>query len=323
MVCRSVVVVGTVHASMTRSPLRVARRSDGGLGNSSDGGCGGVIDAHAESITSDPNIAAVKCPVASFMQKHQPTRTECSQRMRAISHFRNPWLGLVGNSHGNLSLYFNDFVKEDGCVAEGASSQRTDSATAATVCHQGQEFKMRPGGARIDRRTVIKMAGVGVIANFTAADTLGTALSDRKASAAAVSPLQTEFVYEALVTLDPAIEIGPSADGIRRYIPIKGGPFSGPRISGVVLPGGADWQVDRPDGVTELDALYSIKASDGAVIVVHNRGLFVDGGKYFRTTPQFQAPRGPHDWLNKSIFAGSVAGAPQPGAVVVRVFRVL
>ena len=152
------------------------------------------------------------------------------------------------------------------------------------------------------------------------------ALADDKAGTAAespIAPLQTEFVYEALVTLEPAVEIGPSSDGTRRYIPITGGTFSGPKISGVVLPGGADWQVDRPDGVTELDALYSIKASDGAVIVVHNRGLFVDLGKYFRTTPQFKAPRGPHDWLNKSIFAGSVAGAPRPGAVIVRVFRVL
>jgi hypothetical protein len=91
----------------------------------------------------------------------------------------------------------------------------------------------------------------------------------------------------------------------------------------VVLPGGADWQLDRPDGVTEINALYSMKTDDGAVIIVRNRGLIVAGGSYFRTIPEFEAPKGKHDWLNQSVFVGSVAGAPQPGAVVVRVFRVV
>lgn len=141
--------------------------------------------------------------------------------------------------------------------------------------------------------------------------------------AVAIPPLQTELCLEALVTIAPAIEVGPSSHGTRRYIPITGGTFHGPRIKGVVLPGGADWQLERPDGVLEINALYSIKTDDGAVIIVHNPGIVVGGGSYFRTTPQFEAPKGPHDWLNQSIFVGSVAGAPQPGAVVVRVFRVL
>ena len=156
------------------------------------------------------------------------------------------------------------------------------------------------------------MAGAGLAARALPAN-----------AEAVIAPLTTEFVLEAEVTLEPAVEIGPSADGVRRYIPITGGVFHGPRIQGVVLPGGADWQVDRPDGVTELDALYSIKTNDGAVIIVRNRGLFVDKGAYFRTVPHFQAPRGRYDWLNKAVFVGSVAGASKPHAVVVCVFRVV
>jgi hypothetical protein len=34
--------------------LRVARKSVGGLGNSSDGGCGGAIEAHAVKISGAP-----------------------------------------------------------------------------------------------------------------------------------------------------------------------------------------------------------------------------------------------------------------------------
>ena len=136
-------------------------------------------------------------------------------------------------------------------------------------------------------------------------------------------PLQTEFVFAATVTIGAAVEVGATPDGERRYIPITGGSFAGPRIKGVVLPGGADWQLQRRDGVLEVHALYSIKADDGAVIIVRNDGLLADGGKYFRTAPRFEAPTGPHDWLNKAVFVGSVAGAAQPGAVVVRVFEVL
>jgi hypothetical protein len=50
-VWRSVVRVGTVQVSVTRSPLRPARRSEGGFGSSSDGGSGGPVWAHPESRT--------------------------------------------------------------------------------------------------------------------------------------------------------------------------------------------------------------------------------------------------------------------------------
>ena len=170
---------------------------------------------------------------------------------------------------------------------------------------------MNPPG--MNRRSLLKLAVV----------TASAGIAGHASLAEPVSPLQTELSFEAEVTIQPAVEIGPSSHGTRRYIPITGGTFSGPRIKGVVLPGGADWQTDRPDGVTELDALYSIKTHDGAVIMVRNRGLFVDGGAYFRTSPQFEAPKGPYDWLNKAIFVGSIAIPPHPGAVIIRVFKVL
>jgi hypothetical protein len=37
--------------------LRVARRSEGAFGNSSDGGCGGVIVAHAVNISGAPTAS--------------------------------------------------------------------------------------------------------------------------------------------------------------------------------------------------------------------------------------------------------------------------
>ena len=204
------------------------------------------------------------------------------------------------------------FSESRDAIASSRNEVKSIMETYATVKSQL---------ALLDRRAALRMTAVGLAATLVPGS--ANAAADTKGSNAAVVPLETEFAYEALVTILPSVEIGPTSRGTRRYIPITGGTFHGPKISGTVLLGGADWQLERPDGVTEIDALYSMKTDDGAVIVVRNRGLIVDRGAYFRTIPQFEAPRGRHDWLNKSVFVGSVAGAPQPGAVIVRIFRVV
>ena len=135
--------------------------------------------------------------------------------------------------------------------------------------------------------------------------------------------LRTEFAYEAIVEISAAVEVGETPKGHQRYIPITGGSFRGEKLQGIVLSGGADWQTDRSDGVTEVNALYSIKCDDGTVVVVHNGGVISEGGKYLRTAARFEAPKGPHDWLNRAQFVGSISGGPRPGTVTIRIFRVL
>lgn len=58
---------------------------------------------------------------------------------------------------------------------------------------------------------------------------------------AALIPL-LEFALELRVKIGPTLELGNSPEGIRRTVPILGGAFNGPRISGLILPGGVDWQ---------------------------------------------------------------------------------
>lgn len=139
---------------------------------------------------------------------------------------------------------------------------------------------------------------------------------------------RTELALELYVSISPAVVIGTSDHGTRQFIPITGGRFSGANgLAGEVMAGGADWQLRRPDGVTEVKALYSIKTGDGAVIEVDNQGIIApaaaDGSRYVRTTPRFHAPLGPHDWLNKTSFVGTITPSPQGGAVIIRVFKVL
>ena len=148
---------------------------------------------------------------------------------------------------------------------------------------------------------------------------------------------ELEFVYEAGGALDDPIPIGETVDGTRRIIPIFKGPVEGPRIKGELLGNAADWQLTRPDGVTVADATYAMQTDDGVVIQIHNRGLrhgppevmkrLVAGEEvdpaeyYFRTIPEFIAPIGKYDWLNKSVFV--CAGARYANGIKLWVWRVL
>lgn len=146
-----------------------------------------------------------------------------------------------------------------------------------------------------------------------------------------------EFAFEAKVTVASALEVGATPYGRRRVIHITGGTFVGPRLRSTIVPGGADWQIIRTDGVAELMAVYDIQTDDGTLIHVTNRGLrhgpdavmqrLIRGepvepdSYYFRTVPVFEAPAGKYEWLNRSIFVASASRSPDE--VVIRVFEVV
>ncbi len=146
--------------------------------------------------------------------------------------------------------------------------------------------------------------------------------------------LQTQHVFDANVTIAEMMNFGKSKYGERRVIPITGGTFKGPNIEGVVLPGGADWQLVRPDGDVELYARYTLKTADGALIQVQNRVLIHTPPKNSKTAPyirsviDFETPvASPYDWLNHAIFLGTLT-VPQAMPkdkpyVIIGVYKVL
>ncbi len=150
-------------------------------------------------------------------------------------------------------------------------------------------------------------------------------------------PPTLDFAFEARVSVSPALEAGIVHGNGRRVIPITGGIVEGPRLTGRVVPGGADWQIVYADGAIDLTARYTIEASDGTLVGVVNRGLrtaapevlarlarreVVDPALvYFRTTPVFEAPEGPHFWLTRHIFVGTAQRHPE--GVQLRFFSVL
>ena len=103
------------------------------------------------------------------------------------------------------------------------------------------------------------------------------------------------------------------------YTSVLNGIVEGPRLNGrVVDQSGADWPVIRGDGVVELNAHYMLEADDGAKIYIRNMG-YVYGPKegrpgYFRATPYFRAPDGPHEWMNRTVFICGGERHPDPVA---------
>jgi len=148
--------------------------------------------------------------------------------------------------------------------------------------------------------------------------------------------LRLQPLLNADITLAPAQELGESPLGRRRIINITGGTFRGERLSGKVLPGGADWQVIRTDGVADLDARYTLETSDGALIYVRNHGYRhgpaevlkklasgedVDPTLYYmRTTPLFETGDQRYAWLNRLICVGT--GARKKSSVHLEIFEV-
>jgi hypothetical protein len=147
---------------------------------------------------------------------------------------------------------------------------------------------------------------------------------------------ELEFAFSARITVDRIYEVGETAYGQRRLIPITGGTFEGPNLKGIVIPGGADFQLLRRDGVAELEAKYALQEADGTIIYITNKGLrhgpaevlqrIASGAEvdpseyYFRTSPTFEVKAGPHEWLTRSVFIGE--GIRRKDSVEIRFWRV-
>ena len=144
------------------------------------------------------------------------------------------------------------------------------------------------------------------------------------------------LLYTSSVELDPPMVVGGTPYGERRIIPIKGGAFAGPRLSGKILPGGADWQVIRTDGAAELEARYTLQTDDGALIYVLNQGIrsgskevmgrLARGEKvhaseyYFRTRPVFETGAPKYQWLHRILAVAT--GERLPDEVIITVYEV-
>ena len=187
-------------------------------------------------------------------------------------------------------------------------------------------------------RIALALAAAAGGAALMASERAGAWPSAQRAASgtAAPAPPRLTLAMELRVKVGAPLEVGSVPRGRRRIIPIEGGTFEGPDLKGTVLPGGADWQIVRADGLSELDTRYALKTDAGDVIYIQNAGMRhappditkrllagqdVDPSLvYFRTVPTFET-QAPHlQWLTRAIFIGT--GERHPNDVIVRVWKV-
>ena len=144
-------------------------------------------------------------------------------------------------------------------------------------------------------------------------------------------------VFRLEAALGKPLDLGDTARGRRRIVPLTGGTSAGPELNGNLLPGAsADWQIVLADGTTLGDIRYTLQADTGALIYVQSRsvrhgpaevlarlgrGEDVDPGEYtFRTATRIETAAPEFDWLNKGVFIS--VGGRQPGSVIYETYLV-
>jgi len=156
-----------------------------------------------------------------------------------------------------------------------------------------------------------------------------------------LGPPKLDHVFDLHLQLGKPQDVGTvSSAGMRRVAIVSGGTLEGPgmpggkALKGKILPG-VDFQIIRPDGLTELDAHYVVQLDSGDSIYVTNRGMrhgpadllaklaageAIDQSKvYFRTVVAVEAAAKSLDWMNKSIFVA--IGERQPTEAIIHVYR--
>ena len=134
---------------------------------------------------------------------------------------------------------------------------------------------------------------------------------------APASNLQSEFLLELLLDVDPQLDAGHTS-----IAPVTGGSFSGPRMKGSVHNGGADW-ITQVSGHSSLDVRITLETDDGAIIYMTYKGVVArgDSGLYWRVTPVFNTASEKYDWLNHRVFVGK--SKQVEGKVAYDIFEIL
>ncbi|MBZ5694255.1 MAG: DUF3237 domain-containing protein [Acidobacteriia bacterium] len=149
-----------------------------------------------------------------------------------------------------------------------------------------------------------------------------------------IVPIKLEYVFQVRIDFSERVSFQ-TPNGRRAYVPAISGVIEGPRLQGRVVPhSGADYA-----GNGRLNAHYMLQASDGTMIYINNAGyLYPIDGKpidrndpswggdrefYFRCTPVFDTPIGPHDWLTRTVIVGTAKRYANPDHTIFTYYAVL
>lgn len=110
-----------------------------------------------------------------------------------------------------------------------------------------------------------------------------------------------QFLYTSYVECLNSIYETQGPKGIRKAIPIVGGNFTGPNLSGKILNLGADWGItDIQTGIFTADTRYNLQTDDGANLYLQTSGSGIpDGGLHLRMVIETGDKR--YYWINNAV----------------------
>lgn len=135
--------------------------------------------------------------------------------------------------------------------------------------------------------------------------------------------VESVHLFDIELQAAPRIDIGQTPAGRRFLIPVTGGTFTGPRISGKALTG-EDRMLVRNDGSHTLDVRVTLMTDDDQPILMRYSGVrdgdaevmrklaagedVGDATYYFRISPQFEVgytgDAEKYSWLNGIVAVG-------------------
>jgi len=279
-----------------------------------------LVLRHHDEVWTRGNIDAVDEIFAPDFVGHHPGQPD--------------WVGpdAVKQAVVNARAAFPDFAEHvEDVIVEG---DRVVTRFTASGTHLGPYRGLAPTGRRMQmaEMAVFRIAGNQIVEKWGLMDRLGML------SLLGLGPTQgprPDFLYE--ITMDAVVEdVGRTPAGHRRFVRVTGGTFTGPNMQGVVLPGGGDWLLERPDGARSLDVRIMLRTHDGDLIFAHYPGRFhgppdvisrltrgedVDPSEYyFRVAPLFETASEKYDWLNRVLAIG--VGRRTPRQVSYSVYAV-
>lgn len=148
--------------------------------------------------------------------------------------------------------------------------------------------------------------------------------------------IRTEFLFTIALEVQ-GFTLGDTPYGSRRIFRFDSGNFEGPKLRGIVLPGGGGSALTRHDDVLEIEARVTLETSENQQISMSwkgfrhgpkevidrvNRGEIVDPATYyFRTTPYFETASEKYAWMNR--ICSIATGSRTASARTIQVFQVL
>ncbi|TDZ59763.1 hypothetical protein CTRI78_v005033 [Colletotrichum trifolii] len=162
--------------------------------------------------------------------------------------------------------------------------------------------------------TVFSLATFGLLSSMS---TLAAASPTHKGGGP-VAP-DAQLLFELKMTLGPSVSFGVGPRGNRFSDPITGGSFEGPKLTGLILPVGADWGLlDARGGFTAI-TYFQFQTNDQANIFVTAYGPAPQGRGLLYMT--FETGAENYFWVNDITVVGTTVVDREKALVTIEAWQ--